>query len=267
AAAPSAPAAAGRHPAGGDGLSGRATEVLGDSLEGGPAAGDPAAEGGGAPGHEPATAAQAAGAATIRAATGPAPVVAAPAVPTACQPTTGRIDGVDLWQVGCGRPTVFYLHAFGEKVGAWYRPDLLAALAGAGFGVVAGNLGGDTWGNEVAMAELEGLVAAYGDGGPSRFLAMSMGGATLLNYARHHPGGVKAAVGLIPVTTWTILLGLIAGPQPPLPTEVHFPYTVWQGDGDLVTGPVAVPAEVRRFTGGHDGSYPFPVQEIARILR
>ena len=61
--------------------------------------------------------------------------------------------------------------------------------------VFAADLGGETWGNDLAVSRIDSYV---GDG-PAILVGISMGGCNALNYARAHPDKVVGVAGVIPL--------------------------------------------------------------------
>jgi len=169
-----------------------------------------------------------------------------------------RSAGLLVLNAGCGRPTVLYVHAANETVADPLRPDVLTALAAAGYQVVMGDLCGPlNWGSPCAVEQLHALRQRFSPEAPVRVLAVSMGGAGLLNLADTHPGDVLAAVGVVPVTTWDTpwLQEATAGALPPLPERARFSYRILAAKADEVVGPPVLRGRhvsVAELPGTHD---------------
>lgn len=187
----------------------------------------------------------------------------------ACVTETRDAPGLRLMSWGCGRPVIFYVPGLGRQ--ASDKKDLtteamFAGLVDAGYAVVVGDIGFNTWGNPASVEALHQLVQQYNLGQPPRLIGISMSGAILLNYGKKYP--VHSAVGLIPVTRWTREVKIRSGNQPPLPTSVGYRYTIWHGTEDKIVGyPEIKGAEVRLIDGEHVTELAWPAAEIAEALK
>jgi pimeloyl-ACP methyl ester carboxylesterase len=187
----------------------------------------------------------------------------------ACVPETREAPGLRVIAWGCGRPVIFYVPGLGAQ--ASDRKDLtlealFAGLVDAGYGVVVGDIGFNTWGNPASVEALHQLVQQYNGGQAPRLIGMSMSGAHILNYGKKYP--VHSAVGLIPVTKWTREVMIRSGKQPPLPTSVSYRYTIWHATDDTIVGyPEIQGAEVRWIKGDHVIGLDWPAPEIAEALQ
>lgn len=82
---------------------------------------------------------------------------------------------------------------------------LAAALAGAGIPCIAGDFGGNVWGNDTVLSRIDAAWAVLAAQFPTMrtdkicLLGQSMGGAAVTRYSQIHPDKVAACVGLIPV--------------------------------------------------------------------
>jgi len=197
-----------------------------------------------------------------------APVAAAVQTPEPCVPVTKDEAGLRLMSVGCGRPVVFYLPAFGMTAADRSAPNLEAVFQGvvdSGSAVIATDVGANSWGSPAAVEGLHKLVNRYSPNSPPRILAMSMGNTVLLNYGVKYP--IHSAAALIPVTSWTPEILLRSGLQPLLPQAVSYPYTVWQGAQYGFVGLVHIlGAAVNTLPGGHEVNLAWPVADIVSAL-
>lgn len=113
-------------------------------------------------------------------------------------PRTGRC-GVVLVH-GSGNPQEFV-----DPVGQPSSLKLAAALAGAGIPCVAGDFGGQTWGNDTVLARIDAARAVLQGKFPTMrtdkvcLLGISMGGWAVTRYCELYPSKVAACVGLIPL--------------------------------------------------------------------
>lgn len=185
------------------------------------------------------------------------PAVSQPTVSLASCRTT-EAPGLLVLNDGCGLPTVLYAHAASESVARPLRPDLLEVVAQAGFSVVMSDMCGPVnWGSGCAVEELHRLKQRFSPDRPVRVLAMSMGGAALVNYAKAYPKDLRSAVGIVPVTSWdTPWLQLATGgTQPRLAERVPFTYRMIVGVDDQIVGPPALRGprlSVDPLPGGHE---------------
>jgi pimeloyl-ACP methyl ester carboxylesterase len=104
--------------------------------------------------------------------------------------------------------TVILLHGYGGAAREWSvlpaspaaldyaRVALARALHHAGYPVLVGDFGSQSWGDDAALHALEQMV---GQRPHIVIVAESMGGALMWRYAEHHPSRVSALVGLSPV--------------------------------------------------------------------
>lgn len=113
-----------------------------------------------------------------------------------------------FWRWSRGNPGVLAFH--GATNTAWTLPDdgvwygVPAAVANAGFTMLAAGYGGDTWGNDTAIARtleaqsyLQGVMG--GTAGQIALLGGSMGGLNAINYARAYPANVACLALIVPV--------------------------------------------------------------------
>lgn len=93
--------------------------------------------------------------------------------------------------------------------------------------VVAGDFGGQTWGNDTAISRIDEAVSYVG--GSAILIGASMGACSALNYTRAHPTKVLAVAGIIPLLDLSTLISLgytaqINAAYPPAyDDEVHGP--------------------------------------------
>jgi hypothetical protein len=197
------------------------------------------------------------------------PQFSAPPAAPACVPETRDAPRLRLMAWGCDRPVIFYVHGLGRQASDKKDPTLEAMFAGlvdAGYAVVVGDIGFNTWGNPASVEALHQLIQQYNAGQPPRLIGMSASGTNVLNYGKKYP--VHAAVGLIPVTKWTREVMIHSGKQPPLPTSVSYPFTIWLGTEDNTVGyPEIAGAEVRWIAGNHALELDWPAAEIAEALK
>lgn len=186
-----------------------------------------------------------------------------------CVPETSNAPGLRVMAWGCGRPVIIFVPGLGRQASDREDPTIEALFRGlvdAGYAVVVGDIGTNTWGNPASVEALHQLVQEYNFAQPPRLIGISMSGAILLNYGNKYP--VHAAVGLIPVTKWTGEVMIRSGVQPPLPTSVGYRYTIWHGTRDQMVGyPEIRGAEVRWIDGEHVLELDWPAAEIAAALR
>lgn len=205
------------------------------------------------------------------------PAMAVPARAAAPQPgpacRTIREAGLLVLNSACGLPTVLYAHGAGETVSSPLRGDLLTAVAAAGYSVVMSDMCGPlNWGSACAVDELHRQKQRFSPADPVRVLALSMGGAGLLNYASLHPGDVLMGVGIVPLTTWDTewLRRATAGAQPALPERVKFAYRLISATDDEIVGPPVVhgpDVSVRRIDGPHEVWQSVPADMVLKALR
>ncbi|MGQ0744144.1 MAG: alpha/beta hydrolase [Acidimicrobiales bacterium] len=199
---------------------------------------------------------------------------AAAAAPTEpCRDTAAA--GLRVWNDRCGRPVVIYLHAANETVARPLRLDLLEALAAAGWSVVMSDLCGPlNWGSGCAVSELNRLADRYSPGRPVRVVALSMGGAALMNWAERNPQRIGRAVGIVPVTTWSTpwLRQATAGAVPTgavIPTKAKFDYRVIAAGSDEIVGPPRVKGphvSVTTIPGAHNIWQRVSAETVLRTL-
>jgi pimeloyl-ACP methyl ester carboxylesterase len=114
---------------------------------------------------------------------------------------------------------------------------MAAALATVGIPCVAGDFGGQAWGNDTVVSRIDAAWAVLKAQFPSMrtdkvcLLGGSMGGAAVAHYSQMHPTKVAAVVGLIPL--WNLTAFYAANPGS-VATEVG---AAWG-----VTAPAALPA-------------------------
>lgn len=83
---------------------------------------------------------------------------------------------------------------------------LAAALASAGIPCIAGDMGGQAWGNDTVISRIDAAWSVLQAQFPSLrtdkicLLGESMGGSAVVRYSQLHPTKVAAVVGLIPLT-------------------------------------------------------------------
>lgn len=109
-----------------------------------------------------------------------------------------------------GKPGVILLHGatapsqFNSHNARWESVALGAALARAGFGVIAGAMGGDTFANDAVMGYVtnaHAYLAAQTGASSTRvhLVGVSMGGAVGLRWAIQNPTKVASYTGIIPL--------------------------------------------------------------------
>ncbi|MGH3849767.1 MAG: hypothetical protein ACRDRT_08695, partial [Pseudonocardiaceae bacterium] len=169
-------------------------------------------------------------------------------------------------------PTLLYAHAASESVSRPHRPDLLNVVDQAGFSELKSDMCGPVnWGSDCAVEELHRLKERFSPDKPVRVLAMSMGAAGLLNYAKSYPHELRSAVGIVPVTTWDTewLRKATGGSQNRLAENVQFTYRMIIGVNDRIVGlPVTKGPNVSVDSqpGGHDLWQRVDAHRVVRAL-
>lgn len=102
------------------------------------------------------------------------------------------------------RPPLILAHGSGDSAAGIATTAEFRALAHAlaqDHLVVAGDFGGDTWGNDAHLARIGDAItfaANLGAVGKPRLVGLSMGGCGVLGYARANPTAVDRVAGIIP---------------------------------------------------------------------
>ena len=207
------------------------------------------------------------------------PALAAPAQAAGRSSSTGstcttlREPGLVVLNAGCSKPVVIYAHAAGETTSGLLRMDLLAGLAAEGYSVVASDLCGPlNWGSPCAVSEMHNLVRRFAPGKRVQVVAMSMGGAALINYLAAFPDGISSAVGIVPVSTWETdwLRRATGATLPPLGSRITIPYRILAAQADEIVGPPITRGprvSVKSFPGGHDLWQRISVADVLKALK
>jgi hypothetical protein len=122
---------------------------------------------------------------------------------------------------------------------------LAAAMASAGIPCVAGDMGGQAWGNDTVLGRIDAawalLISQFGVRSDKLcLLGVSMGGAAVSLYSQRYPAKVACVVGLIPLLDLVAFYAANAGG-----TQGQVG-TAWG-----VTAPAALPARADNATNAH----------------
>lgn len=166
---------------------------------------------------------------------------------------TGELD--EIWTprtLRSGKCGVVMCHGSGNPqnfVDPTNQPSslkLAAALASAGMPLIAGDFGGQAWGNDTVVSRIDSAWAVLKARFPSMrtdklcLLGGSMGGAAVARYSQLHPERVAAVVGLIPLWDLTAFYTAnVGGKQPEIAGA-------WG-----VTAPAALPSSADIATNAH----------------
>ncbi len=152
---------------------------------------------------------------------------------TVFAPRTPRVGTCGLILLhGSGNP-----QQFTDSASQHASAQLAAAFASAGIPTIAGEFGGQTWGNDTVMSRIDTAWGVLQSAYPSMrvdkvcLLGVSMGAAAVARYSQTYPSKVAAVIGLIPLWDLVALYEAnILGKQ----TEIG---TAWG-----VTAPAALPS-------------------------